>query len=144
LALQASGSRDEAHEALVRAVELAEPDGYMRVFVNEGDQLRALLANFTRNDTGVAFARRLVTASSASPTPLHMSRTDEVLVDPLSERELDVLRLLATDLSGPAIARQMFISINTLRTHTRSIYIKLDVSSRRAAVRRAQEVGLLS
>ena len=144
LALQANGSRDEAHAALVRAVELAEPDGYMRVFVNEGDQLRALLANFTRNDAGVAFARRLVTASSASPTPLHMSRTDEVLVDPLSERELDVLRLLATDLSGPAIARQMFISINTLRTHTRSIYIKLDVSSRRAAVRRAQEVGLLS
>ena len=61
----------------------------------------------------------------------------------LSERELEVLRLLATELSGPEIARQLFVSVNTLRTHTKHIFTKLDVNTRRAAVRRAAELGLL-
>jgi LuxR family maltose regulon positive regulatory protein len=65
------------------------------------------------------------------------------LLEPLSERELEVLRLLATDLSGPEIARQMFVSVNTLRSHTKHIFTKLDVNTRRAAVRRAGDVGLL-
>jgi LuxR family maltose regulon positive regulatory protein len=64
------------------------------------------------------------------------------LVEPLSERELDVLRLLRTDLSGPEIARELIVSVNTLRTHTRHIFDKLGVNSRRAAVRRADELGL--
>ena len=72
------------------------------------------------------------------------SRVSLGLVEPLSERELDVLRLLATDLDGPDIARQLFVSVNTMRTHTKSIYAKLGVNSRRAAVRRAEERGLLS
>ena len=63
--------------------------------------------------------------------------------DPLSERELQVLRLLASELSGPQIARQLFVSHNTLRTHTKHIFTKLDVTSRRAAVRRADERGLI-
>ena len=63
--------------------------------------------------------------------------------DGLSERELEVLRLLATELSGPEIARQLFVSVNTLRTHTKHIFTKLDVNTRRAAVRRAAELGLL-
>jgi LuxR family maltose regulon positive regulatory protein len=64
------------------------------------------------------------------------------LVEPLSERELEVLRLLATDLSGPDIARELFVSLNTMRTHTKSIYAKLGVNNRRAAVRRAEELDL--
>jgi LuxR family maltose regulon positive regulatory protein len=66
-----------------------------------------------------------------------------VLPDPLSEREVQVLRLLRTDLSGPEIARQLFVSLNTVRTHTKHIFTKLGVTNRRAAVRRAQERGLL-
>jgi LuxR family maltose regulon positive regulatory protein len=66
------------------------------------------------------------------------------LVEPLSERELDVLRLLASDLGGPAIARELSVSLNTLRTHTKNIYAKLGVNSRRAAVRRGAELSLLS
>ena len=66
------------------------------------------------------------------------------LVDPLSQRELDVLRLLGTDLSGPDIARELVLSLNTVRTHTKNIYAKLGVNSRRAAVRRAEELDLLS
>ena len=64
------------------------------------------------------------------------------MIEPLSERELDVLRLLGTDLDGPAIARELMVSLNTVRTHTKNIYAKLAVTSRRAAVRRAAELGL--
>ena len=65
------------------------------------------------------------------------------LPDPLSDRELDVLRLLDGDLTGPQIARELFVSLNTLRTHTKRIFTKLDVNTRVAAVRRAHERGLL-
>ena len=66
------------------------------------------------------------------------------LIEPLSERELDVLRLLGTDLDGPDIARELVVSLNTVRTHTKNIYAKLGVNNRRAAVRRAAELDLLS
>ncbi|RYE87027.1 MAG: response regulator transcription factor, partial [Hyphomicrobiales bacterium] len=66
------------------------------------------------------------------------------LIEPLSERELDVLRLLRTDLGGPDIARELMVSENTMRTHTKNIYDKLGVNSRRAAVRRAEELDLLT
>ena len=64
-------------------------------------------------------------------------------MEELSPRELDVLRMLAGDLDGPEIARGMFISLNTVRTHTKNLYAKLGVRSRRAAVSRARELGLL-
>jgi LuxR family maltose regulon positive regulatory protein len=65
------------------------------------------------------------------------------LADPLSPRELDVLRLLDSELSGPDIARRLYVSLNTLRTHTKRIFTKLEVSTRAAAVRRAHQLGLL-
>jgi LuxR family maltose regulon positive regulatory protein len=65
-----------------------------------------------------------------------------VLIDPLSERELEVLRLLGTDLNGPEIARELVVSLNTMRTHTKNIFSKLGVDNRRAAVRRAEELHL--
>jgi LuxR family maltose regulon positive regulatory protein len=65
------------------------------------------------------------------------------LIEPLSERELEVLRLLGTDLDGPDIARKLVVSLNTVRTHTKNIYAKLGVNNRRAAVRRAKELELL-
>ena len=89
-----------------------------------------------------AYVRRLLAAfaDDAAPRP---ERPPRGLVDPLSEREQDVLRLLATELSGPEIARELVVSLNTVRTHTKNIYAKLGVNSRRTAVRRAQELGLL-
>ena len=65
------------------------------------------------------------------------------MIEPLSDRELDVLRLLGTDLDGPEIARELVVSVNTVRTHTKNIYAKLGVNNRRAAVRRGQELDLL-
>ena len=72
-----------------------------------------------------------------------LTTTDGPSQGTLSDRELEVLRLLATPLSGPEIARRLFVSINTLRTHTKRIFTKLDVTTRAAAVRRAHERGLL-
>ncbi len=65
------------------------------------------------------------------------------MVDPLSARERDVLRLLGTELSGPEIARELVVSLNTVRTHTKNVYLKLGVNNRRAALRRARELDLL-
>ena len=73
----------------------------------------------------------------------HDSPIKQALIDPLSERELDVLGLLGSELDGPAIARELMVSLSTVRTHTKNIYTKLAVTNRRAAVRRAAELGLL-
>jgi LuxR family maltose regulon positive regulatory protein len=86
------------------------------------------------------YAEQVVASGKVSPS---VARLDQHPDEALSERELDVLRLLATDLTGPEIARQLYVSLNTLRTHTKHIFTKLDVNTRRAAVSRATERGLL-
>ncbi len=124
---------------LEHALRLAEPEGYVRIFVSEGGPMASLLAALVQRDPSWHYPRRLLAAfDHATPTP-----RDQGLVEPLSARELDVLRLLATDLDGPAISRQLYISLNTLRTHTKNVYAKLGVNRRRAAVTRAGELGLL-
>ena len=85
--------------------------------------------------------------TSHSETPplveAEVRQAKTMLVEPLSERELEVLRLLRTELNGPEIARELMVSLNTVRTHTQNIYAKLGVNNRRAAVRRAEELDLL-
>jgi LuxR family transcriptional regulator, maltose regulon positive regulatory protein len=146
LVLQAIGYRmqDNIAAALVsleRALTLAEPEGYVRIFVDEGPAMAALLQLPAKRNIAPEYARRLVAAfgKGENRTPVTQG-----LMEPLSERELDVLRLLETDLDGPEIARQLVVSLSTLRTHTRSIYSKLGVNDRRAAVRRGDELALLS
>ncbi|MEP6762185.1 MAG: LuxR C-terminal-related transcriptional regulator [Sporichthyaceae bacterium] len=135
---------------LERALRLAEPQGYVRVFVGEGAPMATLLEALIQKHTSWHYPRRPLDAYDASGTtdPPSLGKpagpVNPALVDPLSARELDVLRLLATDLDGPAIARELVVSLNTLRTHTKSIYTKLGVNSRRAAVSRAGELNLLS
>ena len=125
---------------LERALTLAEPEGYVRIFIDEGAPMAALLAA-AEHRVAPNYVRRLLTAFGAAEND-RPARQD--LIEPLSERELDVLRLLATDLSGPQIARELVVSLNTVRTHTKSIYAKLAVNSRREAVRRGDELGPLS
>ena len=128
-----------ASGALARALTLAEPEGYVRVFIDEGLPLAALLRAAAKQGTTRAYARRLL-ATMSGPRPGRP--VAQALIDPLSERELDVLRLLGTELNGPAIARELMVSLSTVRTHTKNIYAKLAVTNRRAAVRRAAELGL--
>lgn len=140
LARVARGDRDGAVDAVRRAAALAEPDGHVRVFLDEGPQMTSLLRLAATGRAAPRFTQRLLAGARATPPP---PVGTSVLVEPLSERELDVLRLLRSDLDGPDIARELVVSLNTLRTHTKNIYAKLGVSSRRAAVRRAEELDLL-
>jgi LuxR family maltose regulon positive regulatory protein len=140
LARQREGEAGAAMAALSRALELGEPEGYVRVFAGEDPAMAPLLTAAARRGISPLYAARL--AGSTGPVPAEPTRRD-ALVDPLSDRELDVLRLLASELSGPEIARHLVVSLNTVRTHTKNIYAKLGVGSRREAVRRADELRLL-
>ncbi|HWQ15621.1 MAG TPA: LuxR C-terminal-related transcriptional regulator [Roseiflexaceae bacterium] len=159
LAHQMQGDLPAALVALERALTLAEPEGYVRLFVDEGPPMAAMLAQSTKrhvqNDPIRVSAEQLLLACPSAPEGRPSSSEEgatvlraahahaHALTEPLSEREREVLRLLRTDLSGPDIARELMVSLNTLRTHTKNIYDKLGVNSRRAAVRRAEELDLV-
>ena len=134
------GAGRAALSSLEQALTLAEREGYVRTFVDEGAPLADLLGAAARQGVASGYARRLL---GAVDTPRDDGPAYD-LIEPLSARELDVLRLLGTDLDGRDIARQLFVSLNTVRTHTKNIYAKLGVNSRRAAVRRAEELNLTS
>ncbi|MFC2030566.1 tetratricopeptide repeat protein [Chloroflexota bacterium] len=151
LAHQAHGDIPRALGPLERALTLAEPEGYVRIFVDEGPPMAALLTRILEaqrkgqeaaaaHGTKRKYMGRLQAAlgKAEESTP-----ATQPLIEPLSKRELQVLRLLGTELNGPEIARELVVSLNTMRTHTKNIYGKLGVNSRRAAVRCAEELELL-
>lgn len=146
LVLQQMGDIGQAVAALTSALELAEPEGYVRTFTDEGEPMAALLAAAARHTPSPYVTRlrsALASARPAQPAAAAASRRGQVPVDPLSSREQDVLRLLDSELNGPEIARELVVSLNTVRTHTKNLYMKLGVTSRRAAVARAKELNLL-
>ena len=134
LALDAQGNRSAAVDRLAAAFTTApEPGAYARLFLAEGDPMQALL----RARPARRGRRR---APGTRPGPHERPAPNHMLADPLSERETQVLRLLDSELTGPEIARALFVSHNTVRTHTRHIFAKLQVTTRRAAVLRADEL----
>ncbi|MCC6829721.1 MAG: AAA family ATPase [Thermoleophilia bacterium] len=140
LVLAAAGDDRAARETLAGALTAAVPAGHRRLFLDEGAPMEELLRRLVsahHDEAAVARARRLLAAET--PGDASSSTSGEGL----SERELEVLRALATDLTGPQIAGRLYVSVNTLRTHSRHIFAKLGVNTRRAAVRRAAERGLL-
>ncbi len=139
LAHGARGDRHQSIAALEEALLRAEPEGYVRVFADEGPAMTALLHAVSARGAAGRHAQRVLSAAGAGTT---VGPTGQTLVEELSSRELDVLRLLRSELSGPDIARELLVSLNTMRTHTKNIYTKLGVTSRREAVRRADELGL--
>jgi LuxR family maltose regulon positive regulatory protein len=145
LAHEAQGHQELALEALERALT-ATPgaDGYVRLFLDEGASMVGLLRACEKREGGARDrARRVLRAGAETDRGAVPSRPAEPLSDPLSQRELQVLRLLDSTLTGPEIARELFISQNTLRSHTKHIFTKLSENSRAAAVGRAKEHGLL-
>jgi len=148
------GNITPALAPLERALILAEPEGYVRIFVDEGEPLRLLIFDFrlqiekqlhAQEHKLIVYVDRLlaVFTRSAAMTQSEINNRKSKMIEPLSERELQVLRLLRTDLNGPEIARECMVSLSTVRTHTQNIYAKLGVNNRRAAVRRAEELDLL-
>lgn len=141
LVLNALGKAPAAIAALSRALALAEPEGYARIFLDEGQSMLDLLQMASARRIGPDYVRRLLDmAGEKTAGP----RTDgSILLDPLSEREREVLQLLTTGLSNLEIAQELFIAKSTVRSHIKSIYSKLDVHRRWDAIQRAQELGLL-
>jgi LuxR family transcriptional regulator, maltose regulon positive regulatory protein len=141
LAHDARGEPDVSIGHLDQALTVAVPAGYARLFLDEGAPMEALLHTAEQRPGTGGLARVVLHVAAADATPPAAAPAPPA--DGLSGREVEVLRLLATSLTGPEISRQLFMTINTFRTHTRHIFTKLDVSTRRAAVARAGELGLL-
>jgi len=152
LAHQMKGDIPNALPPLERALTLAEPQGYVRMFLDEGSPMARLLHEAAAHGIMLDYIGKLLaafeveaqtSAASAGESPLFTTPASQLLTEPLSQRELEVLRLFKTELSGPEIARELVIGLSTVRTHTKSIYNKLNVNSRRAAVKRAEELNLI-
>ena len=148
LAHHAQGNTSRAIATLERALSLAEPEGYAQIFVDEGAPMAELLGRINASREGrtarqKTYIHKLLAAfgiqQEVHPSALGL----QPLLEPLSERELEVLKLLGTELSGPEIARKLSVSLNTVRTHTKNIYSKLGANNRRAAIRCAEELNLL-
>lgn len=142
VAQNARKNRNAALAGLDDALNRAEPEGHVRLFLHAGPEVMTLLRSIAARKDATPHVRKILAAADPAPTgaPARSART--IRAEELSARELDVLRLLRSDLSGPDIARELVVSLNTIRTHTKNIYMKLGVNSRRAAVRRADELGL--
>jgi LuxR family maltose regulon positive regulatory protein len=149
LVQQARGHLQEALGALQEALALAEPEGYVRLFVDEGPPMAQLLQQLAASGAASSYIRKLLEALGV---PIKQQQDAELaqtggpcgLVEPLSEREVEVLRLLASGRSNAELAQTLVVSMNTVKTHLLHIYGKLGVSSRTQAVARAKELRLLS
>ena len=150
---QIQGNVERALTALQRALVLAEPEGYLRVFVDEGARMAVLLRQAVTRGIRYEYVVRLL-AAIPGPEPHPgvgpvekrlegMVAQAPDLVEPLSKRELEVLRLVGAGLSNREIADQLVLAVGTVKKHTNNIYGKLGVRSRAQAILRAQELGLL-
>jgi len=156
LALARRSEARQAEAELALALALAEPEDYVRVFLDEGQPMQLLLAQWLAHaNVGPLrdYAIRLLSHFDAEPqavmvaqkkAPLSSDQIEPVaLIEPLSERELEVLHLMALGSTNKEIAQQLFIAPGTVKAHTSSIYRKLDVANRTEAVARARQLGIL-
>jgi LuxR family maltose regulon positive regulatory protein len=136
----AAEDTEQALACLEPALLQAENQGFLRIFLSEGDRMLALLKHAAQRGIAPAQINRILAAASPSETEASAAST---LVEPLTERELEVLRLLAAGLSNREIAEQLVVSLGTAKAHIHHIFGKLDVSSRIQAASRGRELGLL-
>lgn len=145
LAFQAVGDGGEAAAALSRALTLAEPGGYVRTFLDEGAALAELLRDTAVRRITPTYVDRLLVAFAAEESTSHQHSRTAVspLIEPLSQREMEVLQLLAAGLSNKGIAQELVIAIGTVKKHLKNIYEKLNVHSRTEAVARARALNII-
>jgi LuxR family maltose regulon positive regulatory protein len=142
----AAATPDQALELLAGALTLAEPEGYVRTFLDLGEPMAVLLDQALARNIAPVYVRRLLRAFAAASQPrqdnLAISLTG--LVEGLTQREIEVLRLLAGSLTNQEIAEKLYVSENTVKTHLANIYGKLGARDRREAITRARSAGLLA
>jgi len=149
LAADGSGKPHQAQEYLVKSLILAEPEGYMRIFLDEGQPMQELLLGCRTSAEAclkVYIDRMLNAFSSPGQQPVETSAqacTLQPLVEPLTVREMEVLHLLAVGLSNREIAGRLYLSEGTVKTHTHNLYGKLGVQSRTQAIARGKDLRLI-
>ncbi len=148
MAQHALGNKQTALDTLGQALTLAEPQGYVRLFVDEGQPMAELLQSALSQNVAPGYVSKLLATFpeyvlSAIPIDKELTANTQNLVEPLSMREIEVLRLMANGYKYKEIAERLFVSINTVRHHTRNVYGKLDVNNRTQAIGRAKELNLL-
>ena len=149
LSLQAQGDTDQAITPLEKAIALAEPEGFVRIFMDEGPPMAQLLREAAARGMMPAYTHKLLAAFEAEEhkgdgrSYLPPAPPAQPLVEPLSQRELEVLALIAQGLSNREISERLFIALPTVKGHNRRVYGKLQVQRRTEAVARARELGLL-
>jgi LuxR family maltose regulon positive regulatory protein len=148
LARAALGERERARETLIQALTLAQPQGYQRIILDEGERLAKLLQDTLPGigeESLAAYGRALLyaMAQEQSQKQTVLSPGTELLIEPLTEQEQRVLRLIAAGLTNPEIAEELVISINTVKTHVKNIYAKLNVNSREEARQATRHLRLI-
>ena len=147
LALHAGGDTDEAMIVLEQALSLAEPGGFLRIFVDEGPPMARLLYEALSREISMEYVQKLLAAFPDAEPDMdildHPVSSESEWIEPLSERELEVLQLIAEGFSRQEIASQLVLSLNTIKTHARNIFSKLGVNNQMQAVGKARGLGLL-
>ncbi len=144
LAWQTGGDPDGALDTLEQALKLADPEGFIRTFVDEGPAMEKLLRQAAARGLALEHVNRLLAAFRPAPSaPQPAIDGVQPLVELLTERELEVLRLIAAGLKNREIAEELFVVLGTVKAHINSIYQKLGVSNRVQAISRARELKLL-
>ena len=146
LTLAAQSKWSDASDMLIQALLLAEPEDYIRLFVDEGTVLTNLLLQVEPQVQGTLhqYVQRLLAASGINLMTMPVSPSTYPFIEPLSERELAVVRLLAAGFSNQEIAHTLIVTLNTIKTHLKNIYAKLIVTSRTQAIARARSLNLIS
>jgi LuxR family maltose regulon positive regulatory protein len=146
VALNAGGQKDQAMQVLGDALTLAEPGGFVRIFIDEGPPVAELLSEAAARGVAPDYVGKLLAVCEVEE---HKNKEESALpqsqplFEALSQRELEVLRLIAKGLSNQEIGQRLFLSLNTVKGHNRIIFDKLQVQSRTEAVARARQLGLL-
>jgi LuxR family maltose regulon positive regulatory protein len=147
VAHDAHGETDEAVQVVGDALALAEPGGFIRRFVDEGPPMARLLREAAARGIALEYTQQVLAAFSAAgpsqPLPGQVDGPQSALIEPLSEREREVLQHIAEGLSNQEIASRLYLSLHTVKVHARNIYGKLGVHNRMQAVTRARALGML-
>jgi LuxR family maltose regulon positive regulatory protein len=146
LAHHSQGNKDKSAQLIREILALAEPGGFIRLFVDEGPAMAELLSDVSQDGIMSDYIGKLL---AILETEKHKYKetalppASRALIEPLSQRELEVLRLIAQGLSNDEIGKQLFLALDTVKGHNRRIYDKLQVQRRTEAVARARELGLI-